>query len=188
MDTKEHILSVAQKLVQQRGFNGFSYADIAEKVGIRKASLHHHYATKAELGIALLTSYSAQLDDELQRISALPVKADVKLAAYADIFRASLSAERMCMAGMLASEWLTLDTAMLPSLKRFFECNVEWLTEVLAEGKSQKLFFLSGSAADHARILLSALQGALLIARATGEHAAFDATTLLLLKSLTRKG
>ncbi|MGZ8256288.1 MAG: TetR/AcrR family transcriptional regulator [Gallionella sp.] len=188
MDTKEHILSVAQKLVQQRGFNGFSYADIAEEVGIRKASLHHHYATKAELGIALLASYSAQLDDELNRISALHEKADVKLAAYAAIFRGSLNAERMCMGGMLASEWLTLDPAMLPSLKRFFERNVEWLTEVLAEGKSQKLFSLSSSAADHARVLLSAMQGALLIARATGEHAAFDATTQLLLKSLTRKG
>lgn len=188
MDTKEHILTVAQKLVQQRGFNGFSYADIAEEVGIRKASLHHHYATKAELGVALLASYSTQLDNELQRISALPVKADVKLADYAAIFRSSLSADRMCMGGMLASEWLTLDPAMLPSLKRFFERNVEWLTEVLAEGKSQKLFNLSGSAADHARILLSALQGALLIARATGDHAAFEGTALLLLKSLTRQG
>lgn len=188
MDTKEHILNVAQKLVQQRGFNGFSYADIAEEVGIRKASLHHHYATKADLGIALLASYSAQLDEELQRISALPAKADVKLAAYAAIFRGSLSAERMCMGGMLASEWLTLDPAMMPGLKRFFEGNVEWLTEVLAEGKSQKLFSLSGTAADHARILLSALQGALLIARATGDHAAFEGTASLLIKSLTRKG
>lgn len=188
MDTKEHILSVAQKLVQQRGYNGFSYADIAAQVGIRKASLHHHYATKAELGIALLASYSAQLDDELQRISALPEMADVKLTAYAAIFRGSLKAERMCMVGMLASEWLTLDPAMLPSLKRFFEHNVEWLTEVLAEGKSQNLFSLSGSAADHARILLSALQGALLIARATGDYVAFDGTASLLIKSITGKG
>ena len=188
MDTKEHILAVAQKLVQQRGFNGFSYADIAEEVGIRKASLHHHFATKAELGVALIEAFSAQLDNEFSRISALPGKADAKLSAYVAIFRGTLDADRMCMGGMLASEWLTLDNAMLPGLKRFFEHNVEWLTEVLAEGKSQKLFILSGAASDHARMLLSALQGALLIARATGDKGAFDRTTSLLVTGLTKKG
>lgn len=188
MDTKEHILSVAQKLVQQRGFNGFSYADIADEVGIRKASLHHHYATKAELGVALLVSYSTQLDDELQRISAMAEKADVKLAAYAAIFRGALEADRICMGGMLASDWLTLDSSMLPSLKRFFERNIEWLTEVLAEGKSQKLFVLNSAAADYARVLLASLQGALLVARATGDHETFDRTVSLLITSLTRKG
>lgn len=188
MDTKEHILSAAQKLVQQRGFNGFSYADIAEEVGIRKASLHHHFATKAELGIALIEGYSAQLDTELVRISALPAKADAKLAAYVAIFRGSLDAERMCLGGMLASEWLTLDATMLPGLKRFFARNIEWLTEVVAEGKSQKIFILAGTAADHSRVLLAALQGALLITRATGDHEAFDRTALLLIKGLTRKG
>lgn len=188
MDTKAHILSVAQKLVQQRGFNGFSYADIAAEVGVRKASLHHHFATKAELGVALMESYSAQLDNELLRIGAMPGKADVKLKAYVAIFRGTLDAERMCMGGMLASEWLTLDVAMLPGLKRFFERNVEWLAEVLAEGRSQKVFVFPGAASDHARMLLSALQGALLIARATGDKGAFERTASLLVAGLTRKG
>ena len=187
MDTKEHMLAVAQKLVQQRGFNGFSYADIAEEVGVRKASLHHHFATKTELGVALIETYSAQLDSELLRISTLPAKADAKLAAYVAIFRGALEAERMCLGGMLASEWLTLDTSMLPSLKSFFARNIEWLTEVVAEGKSQKIFVLAGTAADHSRVLLAALQGALLIARATGDHEAFDRTALLIIKGLTRK-
>lgn len=188
VDTKEHILAVAQKLVQQRGFNGFSYADIAEEVGIRKASLHHHFATKTELGIALVEVYSARLDAELLRISALPAKADVKLAAYVAIFRSTLDAECMCLGGMLASEWLTLDAAMLPGLKRFFARNIEWLTEIVAEGKSQKIFVLAGTAADQSRVILATLQGALLIARASGDHEAFDRTAWLLLKDLTRKG
>lgn len=188
MDTKEHILAVAQKLVQQRGFNGFSYADIAEEVGIRKASLHHHFATKIELGIALIEVYSAQLDAELLRISALPAKADAKLAAYAAIFRGTLDAECMCLGGMLASEWLTLDTTMLPGLKRFFARNIEWLAEVVAEGKSQKVFVWADAAADQSRVILATLQGALLISRATGDHEAFDRTALLLIKGLTRKG
>ena len=188
MEMREHILASAQRLVQQRGFNGFSYADIADEVGIRKASLHHYFPTKTDLGLALIEVYSGQVDSELLRINGSSLQADAKLAAYAALYRGSLQADRMCLCGMLASESLTLDTAMLPSLKRFFARNTEWLTEVLAAGKSQQLFALSGTAADHARVLLSALQGAMLIARATGDNEAFDRTTSLLIAGLLRKG
>lgn len=188
MEMKEQILNSAQRLVQQRGFNGFSYADIAAEVGIRKASLHHHFPTKTELGLALIEMYSARLDAELFRINSLPVQADEKLSAYFAIYRSTLEIDRVCMGGMLASEALTLDASILPSLKRFFAINTFWLAKVLAEGKSQQIFILNGSATSHARLLLSALQGALMIARATGDHETFEQTTSLLILNLTRKG
>lgn len=187
MDMKEHILSVAQRLVQQRGFNGFSYADIAEEVGIRKASLHHHFSGKADLGLALIDGYTEQLNQELKRISSQPVQADKKLAAYIAIYRSTLVADRMCLGGMLASEALTLDVAMLPSIKRFFARNTEWLAEVLAEGKAQQLFHFYGAAVDQARMLLAALQGALLLARAASDHEAFEQTATALIAGLVRK-
>jgi TetR/AcrR family transcriptional repressor of nem operon len=187
MDMKDQILNSAQKLVQQRGFNGFSYADIAEDVGIRKASLHHHFGTKTDLGLALVERYSSTLMDALVRIGELPLKADMKLRAYVDIYRNVLEANCMCMGGMLASEALTLDAAMLPGLNHFFAINTDWLTEVLAEGKTQQVFALSGSAADHARLFLSTLQGALMIARATGDRETFNQTATLLIENLLRK-
>lgn len=188
MEMREQILTSAQRLVQQRGFNGFSYADIADEVGIRKASLHHYFPTKTDLGLALIEAYSAQIDSALISISGSSLPIDKKLAAFAALFRGALKADRMCLGGMLATEALTLDGAMLPSLKRFFVRSTEWLTEILAAGKSQQLLVLSGTTADHARVLLSALQGALLIARATGDHDAFDRTAALLIKALLRKG
>lgn len=188
MEMKDQILNSAQKLVQQRGFNGFSYADIAEEVGIRKASLHHHFATKTDLGLALIESYSTLLGSELNRIGSLPVQADDKLRAYISIYRDTLDADRMCMGGMLATEALTLDAVMLPGLQHFFAINTDWLTELLIEGKSQQIFSLSSSAANHARLLVSTLQGALMIARATGNLDAFNQTTSLLISNLTRKG
>jgi len=188
MEMKDQILNSAQKLVQQRGFNGFSYADIAEEVGIRKASLHHHFATKTDLGLALIESYSTLLGNELNRIGSLPVQADDKLRAYISIYRDTLDADRMCMGGMLATEALTLDAVMLPGLQHFFAINTDWLTELLIEGKSQQIFSLSSSAANHARLLVSTLQGALMIARATGNLDAFNQTTSLLISNLTRKG
>ncbi|MBI3524023.1 MAG: TetR/AcrR family transcriptional regulator [Betaproteobacteria bacterium] len=188
MEMREQILSSAQRLVQQRGFNGFSYADIADEVGIRKASLHHYFPTKTDLGLALVEDYTRQLDNELARIGGLDMPADAKLTAYFSIMSGMLESERMCLCGMLASEALTLDPAVLPGLKRFFARNVEWLTEILAVGYSQRVFVLAGTAAEHARMLLSSLQGALLVARATGDREAFYKTLSLLLSGLSRKG
>ena len=188
MEMRDQILTSAQRLVQQRGFNGFSYADIAVEVGIRKASLHHHFPTKTDLGLALIEVYSERLNSVLLNISGSSLTAVAKLNAYVALYRSSLEAERMWLGGMLASEALTLDATMLPSLKRFFNRNIEWLTEILTEGNLQQLFVLNSSATNHARMLLSALQGALLIARATGDREAFEQTASSLMTGLTRKG
>ncbi len=185
---KDKILACAQKLVQQRGFNGFSYADIANEVGIRKASLHHHFPTKADLGLSLIKVYSEQLDSALFSISSSSLPANEKLLQYIALYRGSLEAKRICLGGMLATEALTLDTAMLPSLKQFFTRNTEWLTEILIEGQSQQVFILgNGSASNYARMLLSSLQGALLISRATDNAEAFEQTASSLMTSLMRK-
>lgn len=188
MEMRDKILASAQRLLQQRGFNGFSYADIANEVGIRKASLHHHFPTKADLGATLIEQYSKNVDNALATISSSTLPATEKLAAYTSFYRDSLESERMCLGGMLATEIQTLDAIIIPGVKHFFARNVEWLTEVLTEGVSQQVFTLTGSATDHARMLLSALQGALLVARATGDHDAFDQTSALLISNLTRKG
>lgn len=187
MEMKEQILTSAQKLVQQRGFNGFSYADIANEVGIRKASVHHYFPSKTDLGVTLVAVYTEQLNAELVRISGSPLSAPEKLLAYIALYRYSLEADRMCLGGMLASEALTLDAAMLPSIKRFFARNTEWLAEVLAEGKAQQLFHFTGAAVDQARMLLAALQGALLIARSASDREAFEQTASALMASLIRK-
>ena len=188
MEMREQILASAQRLVQMRGFNGFSYADIAKEVGIRKASLHHHFPTKTDLGVALIDMYAAMLEGALLKIDASSETADKKLASYVGLNRSSLEAERACLGGMLASEALTLDKSVLRGLKRFFELNVRWLTEILSEGKEKRIFTLNGTASNHAYLLVSSLQGALIIARATGDRKVFDHTASILMASLLRKG
>lgn len=187
MDTRDQILSSAQRLVQQRGFNGFSYADVANEVGIRKASLHHHFPTKSELGLALIERYSSDTEQGLQRIFSENKRADDRLNAYVSLYSHSLVQNRMCLCGILASEALTLDEALRPRIDRFFTRNIEWLTEVLAAGKSQRVFAFAGSAADHARLFLSSLQGAMLMARASGDRDGFSRTAEMLMKGLKSK-
>lgn len=187
MDTRERILESAQRLVRQRGFNGFSYAVVAEEVGIRKASLHHHFASKVDLGVALMAEYTETVGAELARISKSHARADAQLEAYVAMYRSSLEQQCMCLGGMLASDAMTLDPAIVPELRNFFAANTDWLTEVLAAGKSQGVLFLTKPAAQHARMFLSAVQGALLIARATGDGEAFDQATSLLIQGLSKK-
>ena len=107
-DTATRILDVAERLVQVRGFNGFSYADVAAELGITKAALHYHFASKAELGEALITRYTDRFVDALEAIDAGTAERAAKLDAYADLYADVLRDERMCLCGMLAAEYQTL--------------------------------------------------------------------------------
>src|SRR5580698_7590129 len=95
-DTADKVLDVAERLVQTRGFNGFSYADIAEELRITKASLHYHFATKAELGSQLIARYERNFLAALQRIQSEPLDAPGKLRAYVEIYSGVLKKDRMC--------------------------------------------------------------------------------------------
>src|SRR5438552_4143747 len=106
--TAERILDVAEGLAQTRGFNGFSYADIAAEVGITKASLHYHFATKAELGRALVARYSQRFAAALEAIETDGAGALEKLDQYVELYESVLVRDRMCLCGMLAAEYLTL--------------------------------------------------------------------------------
>src|SRR5262245_51938554 len=98
------MLDVAERLVQTRGFNAFSYADVAKALGIRKASLHHHYATKSALGLALLERYRSSFGAALHRIEHGSGDALAQLTGYVTLYGSVLRRGRMCMCGMLAAD------------------------------------------------------------------------------------
>src|SRR5262245_37171795 len=111
-ETAGLILDVAERLAQTRGFNGFSYADIASELGITKASLHYHYATKADLERALIDRYSRTFGDALDEITRGTDDAADKLERYVEIYGSVLNAGRICLCGMLAAEYTTLPDGM----------------------------------------------------------------------------
>src|SRR5215467_9141444 len=107
--TADRILDVAQRLVQTRGWNGFSYADIAEALRIRKASIHHHFPSKADLGRRLLERYREIFLGRLAEIEAMRGGPGRKLQAYAELYEKVLRDEdRMCLCGMMAADFTTL--------------------------------------------------------------------------------
>ena len=186
--TAQRILDVAERLVQSQGYNGFSYADIASELGVTKASLHYHFASKAELGEALIERYSARFSDALEGIDSTSSGAGAKLDAYAALYVGVLRGDRMCLCGMLAAEYQTLPPPMRGAVVRFFDHNLAWLASVLADGRAEGTLSFGGSPADAAQTVLGALQGAMLVARPYGDVARFEAAaahTLAALSSTT---
>jgi TetR/AcrR family transcriptional repressor of nem operon len=175
-DTHSQILDVAERLVQSRGFNAFSYANVAAELGITKAALHYHFAGKAELGEALITRYAARFANALGAIDARCAHAHDKLVAYADLYANVLAEKRMCLCGMLAADYQTLPSAMRDAVIRFFDDNETWLISVLDQGQRDATLALSGSARDSARMITGALEGAMLVARPYGDVTRFEAT------------
>ena len=183
--TPGRILDIAERLVQVRGFNNFSYADIAGELGITKASLHYHYPGKAELGEALITRYSERFNQALDDIDRNLPSAQAKLEAYADLYAGVLRNERMCMCGILAAEFQTLPGPMQSEVIRFFDDNQRWLAQVLKEGKGGGTLTYRGRAEDAAQGILSTLEGAMLVARPYGDLARFNAAASQLLAGLS---
>ena len=185
MDTAQRILDVAERLVQTQGFNGFSYADISAQLGITKASLHYHFATKAGLGSALITRYSAAFRRALDEIDVSVSDAREKLRRYADLYAEVLRQHRMCLCGMLAADYTTLPTAMRAGVKEFFDLNESWLARVFEEGHKHGVLRFRGPPLDSARLLLGSLEGAMLVARSYGDPERFASAAQRLLAEMS---
>lgn len=178
------ILDVAEKLAQTRGYNGFSYADVAAQLGVTKASLHYHFPTKAELGGALIERYRVLFEAALAAIDREAKGPGDKLQQYVELYNSVLSNDRMCLCGMLAAEYSTLPAPMQEGLKSFFDANERWLTSVLVVGLQAGRFLFSEPANERARVLLGALEGAMLVARSYGNPHRFQAAATYLLADL----
>lgn len=169
-DTATRILDVAQELAQTRGYNAFSYADIAEQVGIRTASIHYYFPSKSDLGRALIGRYQRTAEQVFAQIDRAADDSRQKLRRYSEIFQNfMLHGERMCLGGILAADILTLPFEIRDEVQAFFNLNERWLARVLDQGRTAGLLQFTGSPEVEARLLVASLEGALLVARSYGD-------------------
>lgn len=178
------ILDIAERLAQTRGYNGFSYADIAAELGVTKASLHYHFPSKESLGSALIERYEAVFGSALESIDQTGCKPQEKMQLYVNLYESVIQNDRMCLCGMLAAEFATLPAPMQAELKRFFDMNERWLTTVLRQGRQTGSFLFKESANERARLILGALEGAMLVARSYGDPRRFRAASEHMLEDL----
>lgn len=183
-DTRQRILDTAEQLVRIRGFNAFSYADVATTLGITKASLHYHFPGKAQLGQALISRYAERFGEALRKIDADDAPAPVKLEAYAALYAQALNGRRMCLCGMLAADYETLPDSIRDGVVAFFDENERWLQRVLEQGAQEGTLKLERSSRDTARMIIGGLEGAMLVARPFGDVDRFRSAASALLASL----
>ena len=186
-DTREAILDAAQELLQTRSFNAFSYQDIADRVGIRKASIHYHFPGKEELGIALVDRFRRGGRGWARQLNERGASPQEKLEAIFDYFREIVHRGKwICAYGILSAEYNALPERMQAGIQAFHADHVRWLTNVLGAGREAGIFRTEGTAEDQALLVAAALQGAVQIARTAGDPGRYEATVEQLRRLLLR--
>ena len=184
--TPARILDAAERIVQSRGFNAFSYGDVAAELNITTAALHYHYPRKTALGAALVTRYSARCASRLRAMDEAGGGTRSKLDGYVGMYAEALAQGRMCLCGMLTAEYVTLPADMQDAIRVFFEQNEGWLAAVLEQGKAEGCVDFAGCGGDTARMIISGLQGAMLLSMPCGDVERFMTVARRLLCGLYR--
>lgn len=178
-------MDIAEELVQRRGFNAFSYADIAAAMDITKASLHYHFPSKSELGAKLIRRYEEKFLEALETITRETGDAQQRLRRYVGLWLVVLRDDRMCLCGMLAAEYSTLAPPMKLALKAFMDRHEAWLAGVMREGRDRGEVTFEGTAEEIAGLMIGALEGTMMMARAHNEIGRF---ILIIRRMLGRLG
>ncbi len=162
---REQILEHAITLMMLRGYNGFSYRDLSELVGVKTSSIHYYFPSKDDLVLEAVDAYSGEVMQTLQSIdAALP--ADAKLAKYAKLFGRTLGdGNQICLCGMLAADIGSLPDNIRAAVQAFFKANESWLAKVLAQGVQEKTIAIAAKPEHAARALFAAYQGSVLTSR-----------------------
>jgi TetR/AcrR family transcriptional repressor of nem operon len=170
-ETARRIVEIAMDLIQSRGYSAISYQDIADRLAIRKASIHYHFPSKADLGVAGIQTYSGALRAHLDAIIADDGATTAELfERYCAPFRElAATRDKVCLCGALAGEILALPEAMRPAVADFFAMHEAWLERMLARGATRGEARLAIGAAEAARAIFAALQGALLVHRTSAD-------------------
>ena len=167
---QSEILDLAQYMIQTRGYNGFSFGDLAKKIGVKPAAIHYHFPTKGDLGLKLMARYRQRLHASLARIDEQVQSPRRKLERYVLLFHATLKPDnRMCLCGMLATEMAILPEPLAEEVKKFFEDNESWLARVLGEGRRARSIDFEGSPTAASRFMYASLQGAMISSRVFGD-------------------
>ena len=166
-DTTELILDAAQELVQLRGFNAFSYRDIADRIGLRTASIHYHFPRKDDLARTLIRRYHDRFRTALRRIGGEERRPDIRLTDYMALFSSfSDQGDHLCLFAVFSADLSSLSDDVRQEVRAFYDTNVDWIRHVLEEGRKTGTFAFSGSSGEIARGIFALVEGEILVTRA----------------------
>lgn len=184
IDTRSRLIAQAEFLVRTRGYAGFSYGDLAAAIGIRRASIHHHFPSKEDLGAALIESYTERYDIALHAIWERSESGIGRLEAYAKLYLEGMRQGQGCLCGVMACERDILPDRLREGLAAFFDRHLVWLESVLEAGMNNGTIRAGLTPAHSAKLVLATLEGALMLGHLVGKTSGFEDTIDALTKSL----
>lgn len=169
MDTtktiREQVLDHAITLIMLRGYNGFSYRDLSELVGVKTSSIHYYFPSKDDLVLEAVQAYTQEVQSAVQSIDA-GLSPEAKLAKFAKMFGRTLGdGDQICLCGMLAADIETLPEPVRVAVQAFFKGNETWLAKIFAEGARDGKLATGAKPEQAARAFFAALQGTGLTSR-----------------------
>ncbi len=168
-DRKAEILEQAQVLVQKAGYDCLRYQDIADELGVTRINIHHHFPHKEDLGNALLERLVADLRAGFDEISREPGSSWEKLDRFFDWGRQTVEqGNRVCPISAMQGDANVIPDSMQRRLRAAGEMELEFLTNLLEEGRERGEMAFTGESASQAEMVLSAHKGALMYARMHG--------------------
>jgi TetR/AcrR family transcriptional regulator, transcriptional repressor for nem operon len=178
VNTRDELLDAAELVARRLGYDGFSYADLAAAVGIRKASIHYHFPHKSDLAVALLSRYRGRFAAALAEIEASGESARSQLLAYVEIYRQALrGGESVCLCVSLGLAGERLDEVAAAEVRRFHGVGVDWLTRLHGRGQVDGSLVTRLDAETWAEAVVAAMEGAHVstrVARGTAGLEVFD--------------
>jgi TetR/AcrR family transcriptional repressor of nem operon len=175
IDTKKQILDIAEDLLLDRGYNGFSYKDISGALNIKNASIHYHFPKKTDLGVAIIQRAIKRFEKWATYIDSKDLPYSKKLDEFCLIFKKFVEQKQVCLGGALQTDFKTLPDEMQKETILFLSNTFQWLENFLAGGKKKGEFNFPGSARDQALLIIASLQGVIQMVRVTAPSS-FDAT------------
>jgi TetR/AcrR family transcriptional regulator, transcriptional repressor for nem operon len=170
-DTRSLLLQEAEFLIRTRGYSAFSYADLAARVQITKASVHYYFPTKEELIVVLVREYIERFVATLARIKEQHAGPGERLRAYANLFLDGFEKGMLPLCGALSAERSALPESMRPTVQDFFQIHIDWLVGVLDDGLAAGALRPSVSSDQVALLLLSTLEGGTFVGWALAQKA-----------------
>ena len=168
-NSKRTILNLAESLLQDRGFNGFSYANISSELGVKNAAIHYHFPSKENLACAVIQRYRDRFNLWINNARVKDLSPEEKLnwffSIYSD-YRADNG--KVCLVGSLEAEFNSIPEQLQKQTESMHRELLAWLQVTLKEGRDAGVFHFNGEPANKAALILSSLQGGLQMARALG--------------------
>ncbi len=180
-NTAEKIMDVAQEMVQTRGYHAFSYRDISERIGIKTASIHYYYPAKTDLAKAMLARIRGMFEQGLAGIDAEGGSIEVRLRKFSGIFLETYGDGRLCPFCMMATTQGTIPEDVRDEVRVFWLRGEQWVCNILEEGAKAGEIELPASATRLSRMMVSSLEGAMVVAKAFEDRSRLESTSEIIL-------